>query len=103
MDVTADAVADSVEANVGADGQFRSSDRSETWQGWSTKGARHARVEFASIRMLDVVVDDDASGSCIGCSELLDEAVDDDVSERMGSEGHASVDAIAVDDVAACP
>ena len=53
--------------------------------------------------MLDLVVDDDASGSCVGCSELLDEAVDDDVSERMGSEGHASVDAIAVDDVAACP
>ena len=53
--------------------------------------------------MLDLVVDGAASRSRVRFSEMLDEVVDDELDERMGSEGHASVDAIAVDDVAACP
>ena len=53
--------------------------------------------------MPNLVVDGDASLGCTGCSDELDEAVDGEIDERMGSEGHASIDAIAVDDVAACP
>ena len=53
--------------------------------------------------MLELVVDGAASRSRIGLSEMLDEVVDDEVDERMGSEGRAGIDAIAVDDVAARP
>ena len=53
--------------------------------------------------MLVAVVVDDASVRVVGSSDGLDEFVEGDVNERMGSEEHAVIDATAVGDAAASP